>query len=528
MIQINLKIRPDLRITSGSGKISVVISKKSGNGLKLEGDGLYMEDRCGMNDDGFIDQSGNGLRIGFDGPYSVMTAEGEYPKPGRVSANNVVHHIYTMDSDLKTIIGFREVDCILPGDIIRVPVSSIKDAEADEQNNGIGAVEEANIVAAETTARSVELTAGFQPRLTIPANGNKFYIRKANGGYSDAIPGSPLHSNLTVLNNCVGYAFGRFNEIDNNTSMSYCRPSMPGDWIGIAKSQGLEVGMTPRVGAVVVWVRGGNSGHVAVVEEVIDSNHIRTSESGYGCKSSFWVSDRTNEGGNWGGYTLKGFIYHPNVSASVVPDSNGAQTASTHYVPINPVDWKLEQKNGIYYVEGILICNKTYKLPKDYNPGVQSEAQAAVNEMIAAAKKDGVTLSVCSGFRSYSSQKSLFEGYASREGGGSSGYAEAETYSARPGHSEHQTGLAFDMNKASRNENGSKWANWIVANSWKYGLINRYPAGKEAITGYNREDWHVRYVGKEWAKKIHDSGLCLEEYFGLPSKYTKEYNSSDY
>lgn len=522
MVQINLNIGPDLKLKTVQGRISVVISKKAGNGLTVEGDGLYMEDTCCFNDEGFVDQSGDALRIGFDGPFSSKTSEGEYPKPGRVSANNTVHHIYTMDSDLKTIKGYRSVDCILPGDIIRVPLAALQNQKSVEDGIGAEAVEDANILAAETNAQSIALSSGYKERLTIPSSGNKFYIRSDSGGYSTAIEGTYPHTNgLNVFCNCVGYAVGRFHEIDNHTTFDYYYPNNPGATFNKVVAAGkLKTGSTPRVGAAVVWSNDGNSGHIAIVERVIDSNTILTSESAYG-GTDFYMTTRSNSNGNWGSSRrCMGFIYHPNVSASAT--SSGSQTATTHYVPINPVDYKVEEKNGCYYVEGILIVNKTYRIPKSYGSGVDKTAKAAVDEMIKAAAKDGITLSICSDYRDYNYQKNLYE---SR--GKSQGYDVTDRSTARPGHSEHQTGLAFDMNHASSAYNGCDWANWIVSNSWKYGLINRYPAGKEDITGYKREDWHVRYVGKEWAKKIHDSGLCLEEYFGLPSRYTREYSDGN-
>lgn len=166
------------------------------------------------------------------------------------------------------------------------------------------------------------------------------------------------------------------------------------------------------------------------------------------------------------------------------------------------------------YIKGILIANKTYPLPSTYNPGVDPVANAALQEMFSAAKAEGLNLFVKSGFRSYSTQKSLYNGYVKRDG-----QAAADRYSARPGHSEHQTGLSFDINKANSSFAGSPEANWLAANCYKYGFIIRYPEGKEAITGYIYEPWHVRYLGVETATAVYNSGLCLEEYLGITSSY---------
>lgn len=171
-------------------------------------------------------------------------------------------------------------------------------------------------------------------------------------------------------------------------------------------------------------------------------------------------------------------------------------------------------KVELTYVNGILIANKTYALPSDYNPGVDPEANAALQDMFNAAKADGLNLFVCSGFRSYATQKQLYNSYVQIDG-----VAEAERYSARPGHSEHQTGLAFDINKADASFEGSPEAIWLAANCHKYGFIIRYPKDKESVTGYMYEPWHVRYLGVEIATQVYNSGLCLEEYLGITSVY---------
>ena len=170
--------------------------------------------------------------------------------------------------------------------------------------------------------------------------------------------------------------------------------------------------------------------------------------------------------------------------------------------------------NGVTYVNGVLIANKTYSLPSTYAPGLTAETKKAFQEMQAAAAKDGKSLSIRSGFRSYDTQKTLYNNYVARDG-----KAAADRYSARPGHSEHQTGLALDINKASDSFTNTPEAKWLAENCWKYGFIIRYPQGKEDITGYKYESWHVRYLGKELAKSVYESGLTLEEYLGITSKY---------
>ena len=166
----------------------------------------------------------------------------------------------------------------------------------------------------------------FTIRTSLPASGNKFYNNGNAGGWSWCINGSPTHGGLNVLANCVGWACGRFNEIysaiTGYNGMKYktlcCNAE---NFIERAKQAGLQVGMTPKPGAIMVWQKGatlsGNdgAGHVAIVETVYDNNHVYTSESGYG-SSYFWNSHRYNTNGRWGigsGYTFRGFIYNPAV-----------------------------------------------------------------------------------------------------------------------------------------------------------------------------------------------------------------------
>lgn len=177
---------------------------------------------------------------------------------------------------------------------------------------------------------------------------------------------------------------------------------------------------------------------------------------------------------------------------------------------------KIEKKDGLTYVNGILIVNKTYSLPKDYDPGsLKKETVNAYNKMKEAAKKDNINLFIASGYRSYETQDELYNYYVKIDG-----KKKADTYSARPGFSEHQTGYAMDLNIVDSSFEGTPEAIWIANNSYKYGFIIRYPKGKESITGYKYEPWHVRYLGKELAKKVYDSNLTLEEYLNIESKYS--------
>ena len=179
------------------------------------------------------------------------------------------------------------------------------------------------------------------------------------------------------------------------------------------------------------------------------------------------------------------------------------------------VTGKLTNNGSYYSVRGkyddIIIVNKKHGLSKDYNPGENPTAKAAFVRLRDDMINQGLNVGRSySGFRSYDYQKTLYDNYVSRDG-----QAAADRYSARPGYSEHQTGLVFDLTDKSGNLlEDSRASQWLKDNAHNYGFIVRFQAGKEASTGYMPEAWHIRYVGKE-AKDIHDSGLSLEEYFGI-------------
>ncbi len=171
---------------------------------------------------------------------------------------------------------------------------------------------------------------------------------------------------------------------------------------------------------------------------------------------------------------------------------------------------------GLYYsIQGkydeIVVANKHYPLSKDYNPGENPTAKAAFLKLIAQMQKEGYAIgNNYSGFRSYGTQAQLYQSYVNKEG-----QAAADRYSARPGYSEHQTGLAFDVIGTDGNlVEDAGAAQWLLDHAADYGFVVRYLKGKESVTGYMHEEWHLRYVGKE-AKDIAASGLTLEEYYGF-------------
>lgn len=172
--------------------------------------------------------------------------------------------------------------------------------------------------------------------------------------------------------------------------------------------------------------------------------------------------------------------------------------------------------DGVTYIDGILIANKTYALPASYNPGgLTNECYSAFMNLVSGAAADNINIYCSSGFRSYESQQYIYNNYVAADG-----QAKADTYSARPGHSEHQTGLAIDCNIIDDSFTGTPEAIWLENNCYKYGFIIRYPRNKDHITGYKYEPWHIRYLGVEKATAVYNSGLCLEEYLGITSQYT--------
>lgn len=183
----------------------------------------------------------------------------------------------------------------------------------------------------------------------------------------------------------------------------------------------------------------------------------------------------------------------------------------------------LVTENGITYVDGIMIVNKTFSLPSTYDPGLDPEAEQAFNDMAGAAWADGITLWICSGYRTYDEQVELFEGYVNM-----GGLDYADDVSARPGHSEHQSGLCMDINSTDFSFEYTPEAAWLAEHCAEYGFIVRFPRGKESITGYTYEPWHLRYVGVEAAQVMKAQDLCLEEYLGVTSDYADAPNNDEF
>jgi len=174
----------------------------------------------------------------------------------------------------------------------------------------------------------------------------------------------------------------------------------------------------------------------------------------------------------------------------------------------------------------LVLCNKYNSLPDNYVPSdlvevtsansaasglkLRKEAAEAFDKLCAGAKKDGYTILGASGYRSYSTQKTLYNNYAA-----SDGIANADTYSARAGFSEHQTGLAIDVKNATVAYDSfgtTPEYQWAKENVQKYGFIIRYLPSTIGITGYKSEEWHFRYVGVDTAAAVYDLGITYDEY----------------
>lgn len=174
------------------------------------------------------------------------------------------------------------------------------------------------------------------------------------------------------------------------------------------------------------------------------------------------------------------------------------------------------------------LCNKYYALPSDFTPGnlvqvtdgyyvndgksymLRKEAEEAFKLMANAAAEEGVSLKIISAYRSNSYQANLYEKYKNNNGQDA-----ADRFSARPGHSEHETGLAIDINDVSQAFENTDAFKWLQSHAHEYGFILRYPKGKEHLTGYMYEPWHYRYLGSDLATKVLNAGITYDEYYAM-------------
>jgi D-alanyl-D-alanine carboxypeptidase len=157
-------------------------------------------------------------------------------------------------------------------------------------------------------------------------------------------------------------------------------------------------------------------------------------------------------------------------------------------------------------------------IPQGGSYQMRAPAAAALKQLSDAAAAAGAGFKITSAYRSYTTQKSLYDPRARDRG-----VAVADQTTARPGYSEHQTGLATDIYDTAacllqQCFGATAAGKFVAANAWEYGFVVRYPEGKEAVTGYIWEPWHLRYVGKDLSTAMHNSGITtMEEFFGLPA-----------
>ncbi|WEK53377.1 MAG: M15 family metallopeptidase [Candidatus Cohnella colombiensis] len=235
----------------------------------------------------------------------------------------------------------------------------------------------------------------------------------------------------------------------------------------------------------------------------------------------------------------------PAEPSSEPSNSNETPAFSSNLIDNLPSKTVSSNSDGLAVVTNststLVVVNKQRNLPSDYVPSdlvipdvefsfsgdnpkkqMRKEAAKALESLFAAAKEDKIELKAVSGYRSYATQKSLFANYVNKDG-----EKAAARYSARPGQSEHQTGLAMDVSSASvsydldQSYGETKEGKWLSEHAAEHGFIIRYMKDKEDITGYMYEPWHVRYVGIDTAKEIMKQGVTLEEYFEGVAASTK-------
>lgn len=212
------------------------------------------------------------------------------------------------------------------------------------------------------------------------------------------------------------------------------------------------------------------------------------------------------------------------------PENTITTSNPTQYSPFNKSKYSLSKPDSLW-----VVVNKKRSLPSDYTPRnlrypnvklrssnpemqVRDDAATALEQMATAAKKAGVPLMLASGYRPYSLQEAVYNNYVAQDG-----ETAANRYSAKPGHSEHQTGLAIDLSGTDGVcviedcFKDTKTAKWLAKNAHTYGYILRYEPGKEAIVGYTYEPWHFRYVGVPLATEIYQNKTTMEQFFQLPA-----------
>lgn len=235
---------------------------------------------------------------------------------------------------------------------------------------------------------------------------------------------------------------------------------------------------------------------------------------------------------------LSSFLSSTGIGKAEAAAAASSSLSFTAFLENNAPNRTIKTVHGLNTVTNlsstVILVNKQRNLPSSYVPQdlvvpripfsfsgpspkkqMKRVAATALEKLFAAAKKDGIDLKAVSGYRSYATQKAIFERNARNKG-----EAVANKTSARPGQSEHQTGLSMDISSASvgyaleQSFGNTKEGKWLKANAPKYGFIIRYGKGKEKLTGYSYEPWHVRYVGVYIAGEITRQNITLEQYLG--------------
>ncbi|HSW99629.1 MAG TPA: M15 family metallopeptidase [Patescibacteria group bacterium] len=227
------------------------------------------------------------------------------------------------------------------------------------------------------------------------------------------------------------------------------------------------------------------------------------------------------------------YEHHRTAKSTVQKPSNTSAAAKSSDNTFNKKKYSTGDANSIWVVvnKPLPLAPLTYapsdlvtpsiplRVPGNESMQVRKVTASALEQLFTAAKADGLHLMLASGYRSYTYQVGLYTGYVKTQGQSS-----ADQASARPGHSEHQTGLAADIEPDTRKcELDACFGQlsegiWLAANAYKFGFIIRYPADKVALTGYEYEPWHVRYIGVDLATELHKTGVkTLEEFFNLKS-----------
>ena len=225
----------------------------------------------------------------------------------------------------------------------------------------------------------------------------------------------------------------------------------------------------------------------------------------------------------------KYFIFN-NLNQYLEYKSKNKKTDNTKIVSIinteANIDWFDEERETNTDEKELMLVNRLYGLKEDYAPDdlvdvpskyaytgkkISNSILDPIISLIEAGRESGYTFVVSDGYRSYQEQKNIYDSYAS-----SMGLSETDKIVARPGHSEYQTGLSFDLmpyNKVLDKPKESSEYQWLKENAYKYGFIFRFPEDKTDLTGFNAATWRLRYVGTSAAAIIHSENICYEEYY---------------